>query len=176
MDPLSGPTRRFRGEWNGHSAGERSRDGGRRVLLVCSPGGHLQQMLALEPAWRGCECTWVTLHAADTDALLSERTAVYGHGPTNRSLKNLFRNLLFAWRTVRDTRPDAILSTGAGLAVPFFLVGKLRRRRLVYVESLTRSTSLSLSGRLVYPMSDTFLVQWPEAAKKRRTAYRGSVL
>jgi beta-1,4-N-acetylglucosaminyltransferase len=176
MDPLSGPTRRFRVGWDGHSAGEHARDEERRVLLVCSPGGHLQQMLALEPAWRGCECTWVTLHAADTDELLADRDALYGHGPTNRSIKNLFRNLAFAWRIVRDTRPDAILSTGAGLAVPFFLVGKLRRRRLVYVESLTRSSSLSLSGRLVYPIADTFLVQWPEAATKRRMAYHGSVL
>lgn len=136
----------------------------------------MQQMLALEPAWRGCECTWVTLHAADSDALLAGRAVRYGHGPTNRSIKNLIRNVLFAWRTVRQVRPDAILSTGAALAVPFFVIGKLLGRRLVYVESLTRSDSLSLSGRLVYPMSDTFLVQWPQAATKPRMAYRGSVL
>ncbi|HYH62971.1 MAG TPA: UDP-N-acetylglucosamine--LPS N-acetylglucosamine transferase, partial [Solirubrobacterales bacterium] len=72
---------------------------------------------------------------------------------------------------------DAILSTGAGLAVPFFIVGKLLRRRLIYVESVTRIETISLSGRLVYPLADRFFVQWPQAAQRRRRAvHAGSVL
>lgn len=147
------------------------------MLLVCSPGGHLQQMLALEPAWRGLRRAWVTLPAADSDHLLAGEQVVLGHGPTNRSVVNLVRNLAVAWRTIRRVRPDAILSTGAGLAVPFFLVGKLLRTRLVYVESVTRIETLSLSGRLVYPLADRFFVQWPQAARHRRRAeHAGSVL
>jgi beta-1,4-N-acetylglucosaminyltransferase len=46
----------------------------------------------------------------------------------------------------------------------------------VYVESLTRTESLSLCGRLVYPLADEFFVQWPKAAKKRRMRYAGPVL
>lgn len=151
-------------------------DAPRRVLLVCSPGGHLQQMLALEPAWRDLARTWVTLPAADVTQLLDGEDVVTAHGPTNRSLKNLLRNLPLAWRVVRAENPDVILSTGAALAVPFFLVGKLLRRQLVYVESVTRVQSVSLSGRLVYPLADEFFVQWPQAARKRRMRYAGSVL
>lgn len=148
-----------------------------RVLLACSPGGHLQQMLALEPAWRGAERSWVTLPSADVGSLLKDEAVVLAHGPTNRSLANLLRNLAVAWRVLRQTRPDAILSTGAGLAVPFFLVGKLLGIRLVYVESVTRTDVLSLSGRLVYPLADRFFVQWPEAARRRKRAeYAGAVL
>jgi beta-1,4-N-acetylglucosaminyltransferase len=45
------------------------------------------------------------------------------------------------------------------------------------VESLTRTESLSLSGRLVYPLADAFFVQWPEPARRHRKArYVGSVL
>lgn len=134
-------------------------------------------MLALEPAWRGLQRTWVTLPGADSGHLLADERVVLGHGPTNRSIVNLLRNLVVAWRTIRRIRPDAILSTGAGLAVPFFLVGKLLRRRLVYVESVTRIETLSLSGRLVYPLADRFFVQWPQAARHRRRAeHAGSVL
>ncbi len=148
-----------------------------RILLVCSPGGHLQQMLALEPAWRGTERTWATLPGTDADSLLVDEEVVVGHSPTNRSLKNLARNTLLAWRTLRRLRPDAILSTGAGLAVPFFVVGKLLRVHLVYVESVTRTESLSLSGRLVYPLADRFFVQWPAvAARFRRAEYEGGIL
>lgn len=147
------------------------------MLLVCSPGGHLQQMLALEAAWQGAERAWATLPGADVSSLLAEEDVTLGHGPTNRSLKNLVLNLSLAWKVLRRRRPDAILSTGAGLAVPFFLVGKLLRIRLVYVESVTRSESISLSGRLVYPLADRFFVQWPAAAARlRRAEYAGAVL
>jgi beta-1,4-N-acetylglucosaminyltransferase len=148
-----------------------------KVLLVCSPGGHLQQMLALEPAWRGTRHVWVTLPGADVEAALSGEEVVIAHGPTNRSVKNLLRNLALAWRLLRRQRPEAILSTGAGLAVPFFLLGKLLRIRLVYVESVTRTESISLTGRLVYPLADRFFAQWPAAAERLpRAEYAGSVL
>lgn len=145
----------------------------RRALLVCSPGGHLLQLLRMAPAWEGFEATWVTLPAADSDYLLREERVVHGRGPTNRSLRALLANSRLAWRVVRRERPDVILSTGAALAVPFFLAGKLFGARLVYVESLTRTTSLSLSGRLVRPLADAFFVQWPDLAEgKARFAGR----
>lgn len=148
-----------------------------RVLLVCSPGGHLQQMLALEPAWRGWERSWATLPGADVRSLLAEEEVTIGHSPTNRSVKNMLRNTGVAWRELRRRRPDAILSTGAGLAVPFFVVGKLLGIRLVYVESVTRTESLSLSGRMVYRLADRFFVQWPRVAERyERAEYAGGIL
>jgi UDP-N-acetylglucosamine:LPS N-acetylglucosamine transferase len=144
---------------------------------VCSPGGHLLQLLTLEEAWsEGFERTWVTLPGPDVQHLLSRERVVFANGPTNRSLKNLLRNLPLAWRTIRESNPDVILSTGAALAVPFFLFGKLLGCRLVYVESLTRIEGLSLSGRIVCPLADAFFVQWPEAARSARLRYAGSVL
>ena len=148
-----------------------------RVMLVCSPGGHLLQLLSLEPAYEDLEATWVTLPGADVEHLLAGRDVLVAHGPTNRSLVKLLKNLPFAWNAVRRRDPDVIVSTGAGLAVPFFVIGRLLGRRLVYVESLTRSETLSVSGRLVYPLADRFFVQWPQVARRYRKArYRGSVL
>jgi beta-1,4-N-acetylglucosaminyltransferase len=147
----------------------------RRALLVCSPGGHLLQLLTLRAAWEDMERTWVTLSAPDSDHLLRDERTVLGRGPTNRSLRALLANLRLAWRTLRRERPDVILSTGAALAFPFFLVGKLLGVRLVYVESLTRTDRLSLTGRLVYPLADAFFVQWPEAAR-RRARFAGRLL
>lgn len=134
-------------------------------------------MLTLEQAWRdGLVRSWVTLPGPDVDHLLSGEDVVLAKGPTNRSLKNFLWNLPLAWRTIRKQDPDVILSTGAALAVPFFLLGKLLGRRLVYVESLTRVEGLSLSGRLVYPLADAFFVQWPQAARGARLRYEGSVI
>lgn len=146
-----------------------------RALLVCSPGGHLQQMLALRPAWGDLDVTWVTLEGRDVEHSLRDEEVVLAHGPTNRSLGKLFRNLAFAWRTIRERRPDVILSTGAGPAVPFFLLGRLFGVRLVYVESLTRTRGLSLSGRMIAPFAHELFVQWP-GARRGRAQYVGSIL
>jgi UDP-N-acetylglucosamine:LPS N-acetylglucosamine transferase len=148
-----------------------------RLLLVCSPGGHLQQMLALEPAWHEAERSWVTLEGPDVGHLLATEQVTIADGPTNRSLAKLLRNTALAWRLLRRERPDAVLSTGAALAVPFFLVGRLLGIRCVYVESVTRTESLSLSGRLVYPLANRFFVQWPAVADRHKKArFAGSVL
>lgn len=145
------------------------------VLLVCSPGGHLLQLLALEPAWEGLRATWVTLPGVDVEHLLDGRPVELAHGPTNRDLRMLVRNLPLAWRIIRARDPDAILSTGAGVCVPFFWVGRLLGRRCVYVESLTRLTGSSLSARLVRPFASESFVQWPQTARARRRC-AGSVL
>lgn len=133
-------------------------------------------MQALRAAWEGPERLWVTLASADVDDVLAGEDVVLAHGPTNRSLRRLLSNLRIAWRVVRERRPAAILSTGAALAVPFFLVGRLHGCRLVYVESVTRTDSLSLSGRLVYPLAHAFFVQWETTRRPRRARFEGSVL
>ena len=147
-----------------------------RILLVASPGGHLQQMLALKPAWGDLESRWVTLEAADTKYLLDPAARVLAHGPAARNIPNFFRNLRLAWRIVRDYKPDVILSTGAALAVPFFVVGRVLGIRLVYVESFTRVHRPALAGRLVYPFTGAFFVQWPTSSHRRRAIYAGSVV
>jgi UDP-N-acetylglucosamine:LPS N-acetylglucosamine transferase len=147
------------------------------ALLVCSPGGHLLQMLSLEPSWQHLDTSWVTLGGADVDYLLGGREVTLAHGPTNRSAVKLLRNFVVAWREIRRRRPDVILSTGAARAVPFFLVGRLHGCRLVYVESLTRTRGLSMSGRIVYPLASVFFVQWPGAGGSRRRAkHAGNLL
>jgi len=151
-------------------------DAPKKILLVACPGGHILQMLALKPAWEDLETRWVTLEAADTKYLLKPESRVFAHGPTARNIPNFFRNLRLAWKMVRGYRPDVILSTGAALAVPFFLVGRVLGVRLVYVESFTRVERPALTGRLVYPLADAFFVQWPTSSHPRRAIYAGSVV
>jgi hypothetical protein len=146
------------------------------VLLVCSPGGHLLELRELAPAWEGETVSWVTLPGADVDDLLRGEDVTLAHGPTNRSISKLLQNIVLAWREVRRRRPKAILSTGAALAVPFFVIGRLHGARCVYVESRARTHSLSRSGRLVYPLATSFFVQWPGATRWKRARYAGSIL
>ena len=146
------------------------------VLLVCSTGGHLLQLFALRGAWTDTRNAWVTFDKSDARSLLAGEQVVFAYGPTNRSIVNLLKNLLLAARLLRRLRPRVIVTTGAGVAVPFCWIGRLRGARVVYVESLSRITSPSLSYRLIAPVATRLYCQWPEfAASVRRARYVGSV-
>jgi beta-1,4-N-acetylglucosaminyltransferase len=138
-------------------AGERA-----DLLLVCSSGGHLQQMLALRDAWSAYSHVWVTFDKSDARSLLHGERVIFAYWPTNRSIKNLFRNVVVARRTLRTVRPKVVLSTGAGVVVPFAWLARLRRIRVVYIESFTRIAEPSLTCRLVAPVADRVYAQWPE--------------
>lgn len=131
----------------------------------------------LRDAWRGYEALWITLDAEDTRTLLQGEKVVFAHGPTTRNIPNLFRNLALAWRVLRRIRPRIIVTTGAGLAVPFAWIGRLRGARVVYVESLTRINTPSLSCRLIALFANRVYAQWPELKTVLpRARYVGSVL
>jgi UDP-N-acetylglucosamine:LPS N-acetylglucosamine transferase len=142
----------------------------RPVLLVCSSGGHLLQLLELRDAWEGGPRLWVTFDKSDTRSLLRDELVVYAYGPTNRNLRNMIRNARVALRLIRSERPCAILTTGAGIAVPFAWIGRLLGVRTIFVESFTRMEGLSLSARMIAPIADRVYAQWPEAARSTRRA------
>ena len=135
------------------------------VLLVCSSGGHLLQLVTLARAWGDLSRVWVSFDKSDVRSLLAGEEVIVAHGPTNRNIPNLLRNLWLAWRVVRRVRPRAVVTTGAGVAVPFAWFARLAGARVVYVESFTRIDSISLSCRLIRPVADRVYVQWPEAAR-----------
>lgn len=132
------------------------------VLLVCSSGGHLLQLHALGSAWQDLSRAWVTFDKSDGRSLLAEERVFFAHGPTNRSIKNLIRNAFLSFRLLRRLRPRVIVTTGAGVAVPFAWVGRLFGAVVVYIESIARIDEPSLSCRLIAPVAGRLYVQWPE--------------
>jgi UDP-N-acetylglucosamine:LPS N-acetylglucosamine transferase len=133
-----------------------------RAALVASSGGHLAQLHALEPWWRDHDRLWVTFDKPDSRSLLARERVVWAYHPTTRNLVNLVRNAFLAVRTIRRERPDVVVSDGAGVALPFFLAGKLFGAKTVYVEVYDRIDSRTLTGRLCRPFTDLFCVQWEE--------------
>lgn len=140
------------------------------ALLVGSAGGHLAQLVRLRPWWNDLRRTWVTFEKPDARSLLADEDVVWAFHPTTRNVANLARNARLAWREVRARRPDVVVSTGAGVALPFFVVARLLRIPTVYVEVFDRIDSATMTGRLCRPFTTCFCVQWPE----QQALYRGS--
>jgi UDP-N-acetylglucosamine:LPS N-acetylglucosamine transferase len=144
--------------------------GAQSVLFVCSSGGHLAQLLALRPWWSGRRTRWVTFDTADAVSLLDGQDTTWAYYPTTRHIPNLLRNSALAWRVLREERPDVIVSTGAAVAYPFFVLAKLLRIPTVYIEVFDRIDSTTLTGRLCRPFTDRMLVQWEAQAELYRDA------
>lgn len=145
-----------------------------KTLFVCSSGGHLDQLLALQPMPSGVEAVWATFLKPDSQEKL-DGERVYGlHWPTNRNLRNLIRNTVVAVKVLHRERPGRIVSSGAAAAVPFFVVGKyFFRTENVYLECFDRISLPTLTARIVRPFTSRFICQWPSQLTgwPRRTEY-----
>jgi UDP-N-acetylglucosamine:LPS N-acetylglucosamine transferase len=142
-----------------------------KLLMVCSSGGHLRQLFALRPWWSGHQRRWVTFDKPDAVSLLGGERVAWAFHPTTRNVPNAIRNLRLAWKLMRRDRPDVLVSTGAGVAFPFFVVARVFRVPTVYLEVVDRTDTLT--GKLCYPLTDLFLLQWDE---QRRSYPRGKLV
>jgi len=133
-----------------------------KVCLVGSSGGHLMHLYLLKPFWQNVERCWVTFDKEDARSLLEGERVYHCYYPTNRNLVNLVRNLWLTVKVLRREKPNLIISSGAAVAVPFFWLGKLSGAKTIFVEVFDRINHPTLTGRLVYPVADEFLVQWEE--------------
>ena len=89
----------------------------------------------------------------------------------------LAANLWEAWRILTNQRPDVILTTGAGLAVPFALIAKLRRVPVVFVEISAFVEEPSLTGRIMHRLADRLFYQWEGLGRHfPRGTFGGSLL
>ena len=70
-----------------------------------------------------------------------------------------------SWKVLRKERPDLIISSGAAVAVPFFYLGKLLGAKLIYIEVFDRIDKPTMTGKMVYPVTDQFVVEWEEMKK-----------
>ncbi|WP_409405001.1 PssD/Cps14F family polysaccharide biosynthesis glycosyltransferase [Priestia megaterium] len=136
-----------------------------KICLVGSSGGHLTHLYLLEKYWKKHERFWVTFEKEDSKSLLEKENKYWCYYPTNRNLVNLIKNTFLSFKVLLKERPDIIISSGAAVAVPFFYVGKLLGAKLVYVEVYDRIDNPTLTGKMVYPITDKFIVQWEEQKK-----------
>jgi len=136
-----------------------------KICLVGSSGGHLTHLYMLKPFWKDKNRFWVTFDKEDARSLLKDEKMYPCYFPTNRNIKNLIRNTFLAIRVLKKEKPDLIISSGAAVAVPFFYLGKMVVAKLIYIEVFDRIDKPTMTGKMVYPIVDKFIVQWEEMKK-----------
>ena len=131
---------------------------GGKVCIVSSCGGHLTEVRCLFPAYRDFNHFYVLNDKALLPDDMQGKTYFITH--SERDWKFMI-NLWEAFTILHNQRPDIILSTGAGPAVPFALIGRLFfHTRVIFIETITRVNHPSLTGRIMYRLAHDFFYQW----------------
>jgi len=149
-----------------------------KICLACSPGGHLTETQRLMPAFEGKEYFFVTHKSEYSQHLERAYFIEYKEGYIRERITWL-KTIFIALRILLKERPDVVISTGGGeIAVPFCYVAKLLGAKVILIETLTRITTKSAAGKLIYPIADLFLVQWEPLLKKygKKAQYWGKVI
>ncbi|MCH7730073.1 UDP-N-acetylglucosamine--LPS N-acetylglucosamine transferase [Patescibacteria group bacterium] len=142
----------------------------RKIGIITSKGGHLFQMYRLKKWWSKYDRFWVTFPGADTNSFLRGEHVYFTFYPESRNAINAIRNTFLAISILKKEKPDILISFGAGIAPPFFYIGKLMGIKLIFIEPYDFVKSPCLSGRMVSPIVDKMLVQH----KMQLSFYKGS--
>ena len=143
----------------------------KKVLFISSTGGHLNELLQLRPLFKKYDSYLVTEKTKTTedikvDNIKSVNYLIYGtrHRPFSYFFKAIF-NIIKSIYLFIKIRPDVIVSTGAHTAVPMCYIGKLFRKKIIFIETFANMETRTLTGRMVYKIADLFIVQWESMLK-----------
>ena len=137
----------------------------KKLLLVSSSGGHLKHLTATSAAWQDYDRVWVSFKQPDVESSLADEKTYWAYYPTTRNMKNAIRNLFLAFHIFPKEHPDAVVSAGAGVAVPFFVAAKLFGVKTLYIECFDRPTLPTMTGKMLYTFADRIIVQSEEQQK-----------
>ncbi|XP_074478163.1 UDP-N-acetylglucosamine transferase subunit ALG14 [Sebastes fasciatus] len=164
------------------------------VVVVAGSGGHTTEILRLMECLSAAY-TPRHYVIADTDRMSEEKICTFEsskqhsdsesqfticriprsrevHQSWSSSVVSTLDALRYSLPLVFRLRPDMVLCNGPGTCVPLCAAGLLlgilgmKKVSIVYVESICRVQTLSLTGRILYPMSDYFFVQWSSLRDK----------
>lgn len=147
------------------------------IAFILVSGGHSTEALGVADTFGNeIEKSFITFRGDTTT-----RAKIEGKGPSievtrcfqeilrKNPIKQILLLPLFLYAifegiaALRKLAPDAVLSTGSGPAIPIMIAAKLTGRKVIYVESMARISSRSLTGIVAYHfLADQFFIQWPE--------------
>lgn len=139
----------------------------KRVLFISSTGGHLNELMQLKPLFQYYDTYIVTEKTKSNKDLKNKFKNVYYliYGTKLHKFTYIFK---FMFNTIKSLilyikiRPKVIVTTGTHTAVPMCYIGKLFRSKIIFIETFANRNTKTVSGKLVYPIADTFIVQWEE--------------
>lgn len=143
----------------------------KKVIFIASMGGHLSELLQLKSIFNKYDYLLVTEKHKSTLNLKEEYKDKIEYLLTGnrkhmlRYILTLPCNVIKSFILFLKHKPDVIVTTGAHTCVAMCLIAKLFRKKVIYIESFANIETKTLTGRIIYPIADVFIVQWESMLK-----------
>ena len=137
----------------------------KKVLFISSTGGHLSELLQLKPLFKKYDSYLITEKTKSTIDLKNkyDNVCYLVYGTRHYKFSYFFKFLYNCFKSLFlyiKIRPSVIITTGTHTAVPMCYIGKIFGSKIIFIETFANSKTKTLSGKLVYPIANTFIVQW----------------
>lgn len=143
----------------------------KKVLFISSTGGHLSELMQLSSIFNNYNYHIITEKTDSTISLkkkYKKRIDYLVYGTKDHLFAYFFKFTYNVFKSIYlyfKVRPKYIVTTGTHTAVPICYIGKIFRSKIIFIETIANSSTKTLSGRLVYPIADLFIVQWESMLK-----------
>ena len=152
----------------------------KKVLFISSTGGHFNELMQLKPMFEKYDYHIIT-DKTNKDLVQQYEKKIYflPYGTRSKIFSYIIKYFYLCMKTVFlyfKLRPKYIVTTGTHTAGPMCYLGKLFGSKIIYIETFANSNTKTVTGRLIYPIADLFIVQWKEMLKLYpKAVYGGSI-
>lgn len=141
------------------------------VLFISSTGGHLEELLQLSPMFESYDYHLITEKTKSNLYLkdkFKDRVNYLVYGTKHHIVSYPFKLLFNCFKSLfyyLKFHPDYIITTGTHTAGPMCCIGKIFGSKVIYIETFANMVTKTATGKLIYPISDKFVVQWESMRK-----------
>jgi len=142
----------------------------KKVMFIGTTGGHINELLQLEPMFKDYNYSLVTEKDEFTKSLKSKFRNIYylKYAKQKPFLVYIFWLFINCWISLfiyLRVRPRYIICTGAHASGPMCCIGKIFGSKIIFIESFANSHSKTKTGKIIYHFADLFIVQWESMLK-----------
>ena len=139
------------------------------VMFVASTGGHLAEILKIQKLFDKYKYVLVTEKNSISLKLKNKYNIEFLMLGSKiniiRYIPVCFINIIKSIFLYFKYRPRVIYTTGAHTCVPLCFIGHLFKTKIIFMEVYDRIDNPSLTAKIIYKISDTFIVQHKEMLK-----------
>ena len=138
----------------------------KKVMFISSMGGHLTELMQLKSIFKDYDYKIVTEKHKSTIGLKARYKSKIDYlltGTKDHIFRYMFVfpiNIIKSFILFLKFKPDVIVTTGAHTCVPMCYIAKIFGRKIIYIETFANMETRTLTGRLIYPIANLFIVQW----------------
>ncbi|MDO5557050.1 MAG: PssD/Cps14F family polysaccharide biosynthesis glycosyltransferase [Clostridia bacterium] len=140
----------------------------KKVMFISSIGGHFTELMQFKGLFKKYDYHIVTEEVEINEGLkdkYGDKVDYLVYGTRKNLISYLFKftyNIFKSLYIFIKVKPKVIVTTGTHTAVPMCYIAKLFGAKVIYIETYANRTTKTVAGRIIYPIADTFVVQWKE--------------